>query len=114
MKSWKAATYLGASRSTFSPMIQQITIATPSLRSLLIEMRTGSQLLSTGTGFVVVTPNGPVLLTNRHNVTGRRQDNGTPLSPTGGIPDGIRIVHNRAGKLGEWLVRDEPLYSKVL
>lgn len=92
-------------------MAKQITIAIPSVRSLLIELRTGAQPLGTGTGFVVNSPSGPVLLTNRHNVTGRRQDNGQPLSLTGGVPDSIRIVHNRAGKLGEWLARDEPLYS---
>lgn len=92
-------------------MPNQITIAIPSVRSLLIEMRAGAQPLATGTGFVVTSPAGPVLLTNRHNVTGRRQDNGQPLSPTGGIPDTMRIVHNRTGTLGEWLVRDESLYS---
>lgn len=73
-------------------------------------MRTASQILGTGTGFVVHAPAGPVLLTNRHNVTGRRQDNGHPLSPTGAVPDVIRIVHNAAGKLGVWVLRDEPLY----
>ncbi len=52
-----------------------------------------------------------MLLTNRHNVTGRRQDNGKPLSASGAVPDTMRIIHNRAGKFGEWLARDEPLYS---
>lgn len=92
-------------------MSKSITIAIPSVRSLLIELRAGGQSLGTGTTFVVDAPAGPVLLTNRHNVTGRRQDNGRPLSPTGGVPDSIRIVHNRAGKLGEWVVRDEALYT---
>jgi len=92
-------------------MTRQITIAIPSVRSLLIEMRSGNQSLGTGTGFVVTAPAGPVLMTNRHNVTGRRQDNGQPLSPTGGIPDAIRIVHNRAGSLGTWLVKEEALYT---
>ena len=92
-------------------MAKNVLIRLPSVRSLLIEMRVGNQALGTGTGFVVDSAKGPVLLTNRHNVTGRRQDNGQPLSPTGGVPDAIRIVHNRAGKLGEWLTRDEALYA---
>lgn len=92
-------------------MPKQMIIAIPSVRSLLIEMRIGAQALATGTGFVVTAPTGPVLLTNRHNVTGRRQDNDQPLSPTGAVPDTIRIIHNRAGRLGEWVACDEPLYS---
>lgn len=80
--------------------------------SLLIEMRVAGQALGTGTAFVSDSPKGPVLITNRHNVTGRRQDDNQPISPTGGIPDQIRIVHNQAGKLGNWIVRDEELYDQ--
>jgi Trypsin-like peptidase domain len=87
------------------------TIALPSVRSLLIQMSAGGQALGTGTGFVVQSAKGPVLLTNRHNVMGRRQDNGKTLSPTGGIPDSLTIVHNRKGKLGEWLGQTEILLS---
>lgn len=85
------------------------TIALPSVRSLLIQMSIGTQPLGTGTGFVVQSAKGPVLLTNRHNVTGRRQDDGKPLSPMGGIPDSLTVIHNRKGKLGEWLSRTETL-----
>ncbi len=74
-------------------------------------MRFAGQPLATGTGFIVNVNSRPVLLTNRHNVTGRRQDNDTPLSPTGGVPDSVGVLHNRAGKLGEWLFREEPLYT---
>jgi len=82
------------------------------VRSLLIEMTVGKQALGTGTGFVVKSASDKALLmTNRHNVTGRRQDDETPLSPTGGIPDSVRIVHNRKDKLGEWVLREEPLYA---
>lgn len=92
-------------------MNNAIEIALPSVRSLLIEMRVNGNLLSSGTGFVVESRCGPVLITNRHNVTGRRQDNGKILSASGGIPDTLRIVHNRAEKLGEWVVREEALFS---
>lgn len=87
-------------------------IAVPSVRSLLIQLVVGEQVLATGTGFVVDSRSGPTLITNRHNVTGRHQDNSAPLSPTGGVPDSLNIVHNRKGKLGEWVARKESLYSR--
>ena len=86
-------------------------IAKPSVQSLLLQMRFNGQPLSTGTGFVSLSARGPVLITNRHNVTGRRQDDGTPISPTGGIPNEIVIFHNLKGKLGSWCGKIEPLYS---
>lgn len=83
----------------------------PSVQSLLIEMRFGDTPLATGTGFVCDTKKGPALITNWHNVTGRRLDTKQPLSPTGGIPDRIRIVHNLSGKLGSWVLKEEALYE---
>jgi len=85
-------------------------IALPSVQSLLIEMQFNGQPISTGTAFVVQSTKGPHLITNRHNVTGRHQDTGAPLSPTGGVPSDIVIVHNRKGQLGQWVPRKEPLY----
>lgn len=84
-------------------------IAKPSVQSLLIEMQFNGQALATGTAFVVQTAKGPYLITNRHNVTGRNQDTGQPLSKTGGIPNQLVIVHNQKGKLGNWVRRLEPL-----
>jgi len=86
------------------------TIAKPSVQSLLIEMQFNGQALSTGTAFVVNTPTkGPHLITNRHNVTGRHQETGAPLSATGGVPSHIVVVHNRKAQLGHWVPRNEPL-----
>src|SRR5882672_11503222 len=85
-------------------------IAQPSVQSLLIEMQFNGQPLSTGTAFVVQSAKGAHLITNRHNVTGRNQDTAAPLSPTGGVPSDIVIVHNRKGQLGQWVPRTEPLY----
>lgn len=84
-------------------------IAQPSVQSLLIEMQFNGQPLSTGTAFVVNSGKGACLITNRHNVTGRHQDTSAPLSPTGGIPSDIVVVHNRKGQLGQWVPRIEPL-----
>src|ERR1019366_2613628 len=72
-------------------------------------MYAGNQTLGTGTGFVVDSAAGPVLMTNRHNFTGRRQDDHKPLSPTGALPDTLAIVHNQKGKLGNWVPRMETL-----
>lgn len=87
-------------------------IAKPSIQSLMIEMQFSGQSLSTGTAFVVNTPTkGPHLVTNRHNVTGRNQDTGQPLSKTGGIPNHVVIAHNRLGHIGQWVMRVEPLLN---
>ena len=93
------------------PPHPQIRIAEPSVKSLLIEMRANGDPLATGTAFVANAPRGPVLITNRHNVTGRHQQTGQPLSPTGAVPNEVRILHNRANRLGEWVSRIEPLYA---
>jgi len=69
----------------------------------------GQQVLSTGTAIVVSAESGPVLVTNWHNVAGRNPHTKAPLSQTGGIPDRVRIVHNRANSPGAWVVREEPL-----
>lgn len=90
------------------------TIALPSVKSLRIELVFGGQSLGTGSGFVTGSASGPVLVTNRHNVTGRRQDDGKPLSKTGAIPDRVRILHNRKARLGEWVTREEPLIDNGL
>jgi Trypsin-like peptidase domain len=88
------------------------TISHPSVQSLLIQMRFGAQAISTGTGFVCDSAKGPVLITNWHNITGRDPETKQPVSPTGAIPDTLRIVHNRAGKLGHWLTKTEKLFTK--
>ena len=87
-----------------------MTISRPSVQSLLLKMKFNGQLLSTGTGFISISAKGPLLITNRHNVTGRRQDNNRPLSATGGVPNEIEIFHNVEGKLGSWESRTERLY----
>ncbi len=90
--------------------MSQIQLAAPSFQSLHIKMRFGSQDLSTGTGFVVQSGSGPLLVTNRHNVTGRNPHTGQPLSKTAGVPDNIVIMHNQKGRLGNWISREEPLF----
>lgn len=87
------------------------TISLPSVQSLLIDLVFGGQGLATGTAFVCNSKKGPALVTNWHNVSGRHPQTKKPLSPTGAVPDAVRIVQNRAGKLGEWLIKSETLLA---
>jgi hypothetical protein len=72
-------------------------------------MRWGGNELATGTGFVVMHQGAPYLITNRHNLAGVSSETGAVLSSRGVVPDEIVIVHNRAGQLGEWVERFEPV-----
>ena len=90
-------------------MQQRVSIH--SAQALLIEMRFSGQPLSTGTAFTCPSAIGPVLLTNRHNVTGRDQGTDLPLSPTGGVPNEIVVIQNKRGTPGQWLPRVETLFS---
>ncbi len=76
-------------------------------------MRFNGQTLSTGTGFISFSKKGPLLITNRHNLTGRRQDNNKPMSSTGGVPNEVAVYHNLKGHIGSWLCKLEPLYSDL-
>lgn len=52
-----------------------------------IRMYFGSTPLASGTCFFVISSDGPVLVTNRHNFTGRNNLTGEVLHKQGGIPD---------------------------
>lgn len=84
-------------------------ILLPSVQSLFIQMCFNGQKLSSGTAFIVSSDKGPLLLTNRHNVTGRDQNNAKLLSKNGGIPNEIKITHNAKDKLGNWIDVVEPI-----
>src|SRR5436190_8504789 len=88
------------------------TIAEPSVKSLLIRMEVNDQPLSIGTAFVAESKKGPVLITNWHNAAGRNPKSGQIISVTGAVPDTIVVLHNQAGKLGQWVHRKEPLQAK--
>lgn len=86
-----------------------LRISEPSVKSLFIEMQFNGQPLATGTAFVVCGKTKPLLITNRHNVTGRNPHTNEPLSKSAGIPNQIVIIHNQKGRLGEWVPRLEPI-----
>lgn len=77
-----------------------------SARSLYLELVVRGQSISTATGFVVQWDNQPYLITNWHVVAGRHPQTDKILSPTGAVPDEVRIVHH-GQKLGTWVVCTE-------
>lgn len=79
--------------------------------SLYIEMSFNGNRLSTGTGFLTKINNKIYLLTNRHNVTGRDQNNGQPLHHSGGLPNQIKIFHQSLNE-GEWIPKVIEIYGK--
>lgn len=87
-----------------------MAIQEPSLKSLLLLIAFNGTKLGIGTGFVMETASGHVLITNRHNVTGRHQETNQPISKTGGIPNEIYINHNKRDELGTWIPKKELLY----
>lgn len=83
----------------------------PKLASLKIGLNFNGVALATGTAFLVQSRVGPLLVTNRHNVTGRNQHDGQPLNrETGGVPNNISVRF--PGVLpGQFVLRQEPLYE---
>ncbi len=93
-------------------MTKKIEILEQSVKSLFLTIQVNGNTLSTGTGFLVKSSIGYVLITNRHIVTGRNNDTDELLSATGGIPTELAILHNKKDVLGEWVTRTEPLYNQ--
>lgn len=90
-------------------MSKSISIALPSVQSLFLEMRFSGQFIASGTGFLTDSQKGPVLITNRHNLSGKHPENNKCLSPTGAIPNEVIIYHNKKGSLGNSQPVLEPL-----
>jgi len=88
-----------------------VQLARPSVQSLLIQTQTNGKPLATATGFVVQSQYGPVLITNRHVLTGRDQNTNQPFAANGELPTEVVIIHNRKGSLGQWVARIEALFD---
>ena len=89
-----------------------IGILKSSVQSLYILMLRDDRPLFSGTAIVVMSQYGPLLVTSRHLVTGLNQDDSSILSPSGEVPNQIKIAHNRRDELGEWVIREERLYDE--
>ncbi|WP_214816620.1 serine protease [Exiguobacterium sp. s59] len=84
-----------------------------SVKSLLIKMYYNESYLSSATAFIATSPSGPVLLTNRHNVTGKNNITGDCLSKRGAVPNKIKIYHNKVDELGSNIAKVENLYRDI-
>lgn len=89
-----------------------VDISEPSVKSLKIEMRFSGQSLATGSAFVVDSAKGPLLITNRHNFTGRHQETGECLSDMKAIPNEVLIVHHKSHDSNETLEKIEPILDE--
>ena len=68
------------------------TINTLSIMALYLEMFFDDMKLASGTAFFTESSKGPVLITNRHNMTGRDQNTNQPLDKKySAIPNNIRF-----------------------
>lgn len=82
-----------------------------SYKSLFIEMYFNDTRLASGTGFIVNSSQGdPLLITNRHNVTGKSAT-GETISETGGIPNQIKIFHRISEDMNQVTEKIEKLYT---
>ena len=92
-------------------------IEIPTAKSLYIEMFFDETLLSSATAFLAANNRDShcALITNRHNLTGRNQDNGQYLSKHAAIPNNVVIhfhkkVENFVDIGQEWVKVKLPLY----
>ena len=91
--------------------MSSITIALPSLKSLLVAARAnGGRQLATATGFAAVHDGRHYLVTNWHVAAGRNPKDGKFLSKSGAVPDELFIMHNGA-QIGRWDSRVERLHD---
>jgi hypothetical protein len=92
-------------------MVQK-QIQIQSIQSLYLEPMFNGQKLGNATGFIAESLHGPVLITNRHVVTGRHQETDKCLLPSAAIPNQISISHNAEGEIGNWIQYTEPLFDE--
>jgi len=82
-----------------------------SVTSLYLELVVRDRDIGKATGFVVHWKQQPYLITNWHVLSGRHPETNEVQSPTGAVPDVVRIRHH-SQRLGNWVVRSDPLVDK--
>jgi len=95
------------------PLEKRLNVEIPTLKSLYIEMYFGSTRLSSGTATLVALDkeSDVVVVTNRHNVTGRNQQSGKCLDKNLAEPDHIVIYFLKPHTVpAEWIQIRLPLY----
>jgi hypothetical protein len=88
------------------------TIDKLSVTSLAVAVFHGDASIGSATGFVLQKNQNYYLVTNRHVVLTCALDS-SPNNVGGWIcADKIKILHNTAGRLGDWFWVEEPLYDE--
>lgn len=72
--------------------IVEALVAMPALRSIFLEMLNRGDGIGKGTGFVVVHEGDPYLITNRHNLAGRRSDTDKILDDYDRVPTHVCLT----------------------
>ncbi|VXB44375.1 trypsin-like peptidase domain-containing protein [Nocardioides sp. AX2bis] len=89
-----------------------LQVSLPSVQSLRVFMTVRDQVLSSGTAFLIEEGGTTFLVTNRHNLSGRRSDTDEVLSKTAATPDSVTVLHNSDSGPGHWVVVKEPLLDQ--
>lgn len=77
---------------------------------LFLNLKFGVTDLASATGFLVNSKIGIVLITARHNITGRNNITGQPLCDHGGVPDRVTISYSSATDKVKVVTHTESLF----
>ena len=83
-----------------------------SVTSVYLKLYVNDNQLSTATGIIAEHNGKYYLITNWHVLSGRNPIDDQPLSPTGGMPEEVRIAHHINSGLGHWRFHGEPLIDE--
>lgn len=92
-------------------MNEPIKILKPSIQSLYLLFLNDERPLYSGTGIVIMSDFGPLLVTTRRLITGRNPRTNRALSTSKLVPDTVKIAQNRNRDIGEYEIKQEALYT---
>lgn len=103
-------------RAVLQAACSALGVQLPSLMSLRLDMTANGTSLGMGTGFAFSWDDRPWLITNRHNLTGRRQDTGEPIHRSAATPDTVFVHHNTIpeSRASTWTFEWEPCAEPVV
>src|SRR5687768_15725482 len=84
-------------------------IARPSVASLLLVPRVNENELGSATGFLIEYQSVVYLISNWHVLAGRNPLTGASMHPSGAWPDEDVVIQNKAGALGSWIPKVQPV-----
>ncbi len=88
-----------------------IIVDSATTKSVLIQTYFNETHLGWGTGFVIDSRRGPLLISARHVFTGRHQDSSLPLHSACGIPNRILVWLIHGPQLGSWQACEQPILT---